>query len=210
MTSPIKLIDAVTFYKELPHQTAAWNWLQDQLQRSPQLLEQFAELYRAAPAPKPQASPSPGGVDWRTPCLAIVKEFEGCVLHAYPDPGTGGDPWTIGYGHTGPEVRPGLVWTQQQAEQTLARELPVYRSQMLEVLPMASRWNGNQQAAMTSFVYNLGAGALQGSTMRRRLMAGEDPATVVPQEFPKWVNGGGGPLPGLVRRRAAEVALFCA
>ena len=63
---------------------------------------------------------------------------------------------------------------------------------------------------MVSFVYNLGVGALQGSTMRRRLMAGEDPATVVPQEFPKWVNGGGGPLPGLVRRRAAEVALFCA
>ena len=207
MTSPIKLIDAVSFYRELPHQTAAWNWLGEQL--TPHQLEQFGELYRAAPAPKPQASPSPGGVDWLTPCLAIVKEFEGCVLHAYPDPGTGGDPWTIGYGHTGPEVRPGLVWTQQQAEQTLARELPVYRSQMLEVLPMASRWNGNQQAAMTSFVYNLGAGALQGSTMRRRLMAGEDPATVVRQEFPKWVNGGGGPLPGLVRRRAAEVALFC-
>ena len=210
MTGSIKLIDAVSFYRELPHQTAAWNWLQDQLERTPQLLEQFAELYRAAPPPKPQASPTPGVVDWRTPCLKIVKEFEGCRLTAYPDPGTGGDPWTIGWGHTGADVHPGLTWTQQQADDTLAKELIGYRGQMLEVLPMASRWNGKQQAAMTSFVYNLGAGALQGSTMRRRLMAGEDPATVVRQEFPKWVNGGGGPLPGLVRRRAAEVALFCA
>ena len=137
----------------------------------------------------------------------LIEEFEGLSLKAYQ---CQAGVWTIGYGHTGPEVRPGLVWTQQQAEQALARELPIYRSQMLQVLPMANRWNGNQQAAMTSFVYNLGAGALQGSTMRRRLMAGEDPATVVRQEFPKWVNGGGGPLPGLVRRRAAEVALFCA
>lgn len=207
MTNPIKLVEAVSFYRELPHQTAAWNWLEDQLERTPQLLEQFAELYRAAPPPKPQASPSPGAPDWRTPCLAIVKEFEGCRLTAYTCPA---GELTIGWGHTGPDVHPGLTWSQQQADDALARELSSYRAQMLEVLPMASRWNGKQQAAMTSFVYNLGAGALQGSTMRRRLMAGEDPATVVRQEFPKWVNGGGGPLLGLVRRRAAEVALFCA
>ena len=45
----------------------------------------------------------------------LTEQFEGCKLTAYPDPATGGDPWTIGYGHTGNDVYPGLTITQEQA-----------------------------------------------------------------------------------------------
>ena len=49
----------------------------------------------------------------------LTEFFEGCKLTAYPDPGTGDAPWTIGYGHTGPEVKKGLTCTQEQAERWL-------------------------------------------------------------------------------------------
>ena len=56
-------------------------------------------------------------------CIALVQQFEGCARRqadgtfaAYPDPGTGGDPWTIGWGSTGPDIKTGLVWTQQQCD----------------------------------------------------------------------------------------------
>ena len=55
---------------------------------------------------------SPAGLD-------LIKKFEGLRLAAYPDPATGGEPWTIGYGHTGPEVHRGLTWTHDQAEAAL-------------------------------------------------------------------------------------------
>ena len=55
--------------------------------------------------------------------LNLIKRFEGCRLKAYPDPGSRGAPWTIGYGHTGAEVVPGLVITQAQAEAWLRADL---------------------------------------------------------------------------------------
>lgn len=202
----IRLVNVAKAYQELSHQTAALNWLQEQIPSS--VLAQFAELWRADPPAKPEASPSPG-IDWLTPCLAIVREFEGCKLKAYPDPGTGGEPWTIGWGSTGPGIAPGTVWTQQQADERLMADLRKFHRSMLVVLPMAAEWSGNRQAALVSFAYNVGIGALQESTLRKRLIRGEDPALVVREELPRWNKGGGGTvLFGLVRRRAAEVELF--
>jgi GH24 family phage-related lysozyme (muramidase) len=200
----IRLVNAAKAYQGLSHQQAGWNWLQEQI--PPETLARFAELYRADP-PVKEPSPSPG-VDWLTPCLAIVKEFEGCKLTAYPDPGTGGDPWTIGWGSTGPGIGPGTVWTQQQADERLMADLRQFHHGMLTALPMAADWNANRQAALTSFAYNVGIGALQESTLRKRLIRGEDPALVVREELPRWNKVGSGVLPGLTRRRAAEVALF--
>ena len=201
----IRLVNVAKAYQGLSHQTAALNWLQEQIPS--EVLQRFAEMYRADPPPKPQASPSPG-VDWLTPCLAIVKEFEGCKLTAYPDPGTGGEPWTIGWGSTGPGIGPGTVWTQQKADDALLADLRQFHRSMLVVLPMAAEWSGHRQAALTSFAYNVGIGALQESTLRQRLIRGEDPVQVVREELPRWNRGGNGVMSGLVRRRAAEVALF--
>ena len=197
----IRLVNAARAYRELSHQTAAWNWLQERIPS--ETLAQFAELFRAdAPAKEP--SPTPG-VDWLTPCLPLVKEFEGCRLEAYLCPA---GVWTIGWGHTGPDVQKGTRWSQQQADAALAADLREAHAGMLQALPMARSYSGPRQAALTSWVFNVGAGAAADSTLRRRLAAGEDPATVVREELPRWNKGGGDVLPGLVRRRAAEVALF--
>ena len=53
----------------------------------------------------------------------LLKTWEGCRLSAYPDPASGGAPWTIGYGHTGPDVVPGLTITQQQADALLQKDV---------------------------------------------------------------------------------------
>lgn len=208
MADPIQLLSAARAHKDLSHQISAWRQLQQRLSKhDPAALAEFAELFRADPPAKPEASPTPG-VDWLTPCLVIVKEFEGCKLKAYPDPGTGGEPWTIGWGSTGPGIGPGTVWTQKQADDALLKDVKEFHHGVLTVLPMAAEWSGNRQAALTSFAYNIGIGALQESTLRKRLIAGEDPALVVREELPRWNKGGSGVMPGLVRRRAAEVALF--
>lgn len=67
--------------------------------------------------------------------------------------------------------------------------------------------NDNQYGALVSWSYNVGCGGAEGSSLIERLNAGEDPNTVAADELPKWNKGGGEVLPGLVKRRAAEVEL---
>ena len=91
--------------------------------------------------------------------LDLLKRFEGCRLEAYPDPGSGGAPWTIGYGHTGAEVVPGLVITQAQAEAWLRADL-AQSQRALETLLAGVVLNQGQWEALLSFCFNVGAGAL--------------------------------------------------
>ena len=58
--------------------------------------------------------------------MRLIKESEGCVLKAYPDPATGGEPWTIGYGHTGSDVRPGKVIDQDEADRLLDEDVDLF------------------------------------------------------------------------------------
>jgi GH24 family phage-related lysozyme (muramidase) len=203
--STISLRDAAKHYQQLSHQLAAWDWLQGQL--SGEQLEEFAELYRADPKAKAPLPPA-----WVKPALQSIREFEGCRLEAYPDPGTGGTPWTIGWGTTrlmDAPVRMGDVITQAMADELLANEVEhLFGPGVLELLPMAKGWKAEQVAALVSFAYNVGLGALEESTLRKRLLAGEDTNKVVREELPKWCHAGEAVLPGLERRRAAEVALF--
>lgn len=136
--------------------------------------------------------------------LELIKSFEGCRLEAYPDPGTKGAPWTIGWGHTG-GVTPGMRITQQEADDLLAEDVG-------KAAEVVARWvtvplNQNQFDALTSFVYNCGAGNFQQSTLLRLLNEGNFGGAA--DQFPRWTHGGKGEvLPGLVRRRAAERSLF--
>jgi GH24 family phage-related lysozyme (muramidase) len=148
--------------------------------------------------------------EWLALARQIVAEFEGCRLTAYPDPGSGGHPWTVGYGHTGPDVTPGCTIIQAQADSLLRADLDHTAADVFRLLPMAKGWPPNRQAALISFVFNVGNGALERSTLRRRLLAGEDPAAVVKAELPRWNKAGDRVMPGLSRRRAAEVVLFLA
>jgi GH24 family phage-related lysozyme (muramidase) len=155
-------------------------------------------------------STNPPNPQWLAPARQIVAQFEGCVLTAYPDPGSGGDPWTIGYGHTGPDVVAGATISQAVAEGLLTADLNRAAAEVFRLLPMAGGWTAKRQAALISFVFNVGGRALKFSTLRRRLLAGEDPAAVVKAELPRWSKAGSKTMEGLARRRAAEVALFLA
>ena len=66
--------------------------------------------------------------------LPLIKRFEGCVLTAYPDPGTGDDPWTIGYGATGEGIEEGVVWTQAQADNRLLTDAARFERGVLNLL----------------------------------------------------------------------------
>ena len=135
----------------------------------------------------------------------LLKTWEGCRLSAYPDPASGGAPWTIGYGHTGPDVVPGLTITQQQADAFLQKYVADAASAVERLLSGVALLP-RQRDALISFCFNVGAGALETSTLRKRLLAAEAPAVVIAQELPRWCKGPNGPVEGLKRRRAAEVA----
>lgn len=148
---------------------------------------------------------------WMQHALAIIQEFEGLELEAYVD---AVGVVTIGWGTTlyndGRPVKLGDRVTPHQADQLLrAQVLRDYAPGVFNALPMAKSFTARQQAALVSFTYNVGVEALNQSTLRKRLLAGDDPALVIRQELPRWRFGDeGNVLAGLERRRAAEVSLF--
>jgi GH24 family phage-related lysozyme (muramidase) len=135
----------------------------------------------------------------------LLKTWEGCRLSAYPDPASGGAPWTIGYGHTGAEVVQGLTITQEQTEAWLKQDVAEAAGAVDRLLSGVTL-TPRQRDALISFCFNVGVGALERSTLRKRLRAGESPAVVIAQELPRWHKGPNGPVEGLKRRRAAEVS----
>ena len=137
-------------------------------------------------------------------CSALVEKSEGDVLKAYPDPATGGAPWTIGYGHTGPEVHPGMRITQQEADAYLEQDLCRVGQQISKVVHV--ELSQDEFDALVCFVYNIGIGNFMNSTMLRLLNMGKfDEAS---NEFEKWTKGAGKVMPGLVARRQEEKDLF--
>lgn len=135
--------------------------------------------------------------------IALIKSAEGLRLKAYPDPGTGGLPWTIGYGSTSGVTR-NMVITEAQAEQMLAEDL-VRFERIVERAVRVPVTQG-QFDALVSFTYNVGEGNFTKSTLLRKLNAGDTAGAA--EQFSRWVHAGGKVLSGLVKRRAAERALF--
>lgn len=133
----------------------------------------------------------------------FIKGFEQLRLKAYPDPGTGGKPWTIGWGHT-KGVKQGDRITQDQAEQFFSDDLAVYELTVNSAIkrPMTQ----NQFDAMVSLAFNIGGSAFAGSTLVKKFNTGD--AKGAADEFPKWKNSGGKVMPGLVKRRTAEREVF--
>jgi GH24 family phage-related lysozyme (muramidase) len=141
---------------------------------------------------------------------ALIKKYEGCarlrkdgLVEAYPDPGTGGKPWTIGWGATGKGIGPGTVWTQKECDARLTRDLIRYARDVARALGDAPTSQA-QFDAMVSFHYN--TGAIGRATLTRKHKAGDfDGAR---KEFARWNKAGGRTLKGLVRRRAEEAKLY--
>jgi len=136
--------------------------------------------------------------------IAVLKHFENCSLSAYPDPATGGAPWTIGWGHTGPEVAQGLVWTQAKADAQLLEDLA--ERELTVSCAVTGGVDQGQFDALVDFVYNLGAGNFEGSTLLNLVNAGDMAGAAA--QFSRWNRAAGKPMRGLTRRRAAEAALF--
>ncbi len=111
---------------------------------------------------------------------------------------------TIGYGHTS-SVHGGQTITEKDAEELLRKDLMWFEKEVNRLISCSL--SQHEFDAIVSFTFNTGSGALGDSTFRRRMNAGENKARCFREEFPKWVNGSNGPLPGLVRRRDAEVQL---
>jgi len=112
--------------------------------------------------------------------------------------------WTIGYGHTGSDVRPGLTITQEQASALLQQDVAGAVAAVNRLVTVTL--TQNQFDALVDFTFNEGQGNLASSTLLRELNAGNTAGAAA--QFLVWVYAGGVQLPGLVKRRQAEAALF--
>ncbi|MFG8171273.1 lysozyme [Pseudomonas aeruginosa] len=132
--------------------------------------------------------------------IDLIKSSEGLRLSAYQD---SVGVWTIGYGTTA-GVKPGQPITKERAEELLRDDVKRFEDQVLRLVKVPL--TQGQFDALVSFTYNLGPGALEKSTLLKLLNRGDYQGAA--DQFPRWVNAGGKRLEGLVKRRAAERALF--
>lgn len=133
--------------------------------------------------------------------LSLIKGFEGFRSKAYVCPA---GVLTIGYGHTGPDVKPGMTVTEERGTELLAKDVSRFERAVDKFVKVPL--TQNQYDALVSFTYNVGEGNFQSSTLLKKLNA-KDYAGAAAQ-FNRWNRGGGKVLSGLVRRRAAERKLF--
>lgn len=137
--------------------------------------------------------------------LKLIMQFEGLRLKAYRCPA---GVWTIGYGHTSavgePEVRDGMRISAPEAAAILKRDLAEFEVAVAGMVK--TKLTPAQFDVLVSFAYNCGVGAIKASTLLKRVNAGAFDA--VPAELMKWTKAKGRELPGLVRRRRAEAALW--
>lgn len=149
--------------------------------------------------------------------VKVMHHWESCKLTAYPDPGSkDGRPITIGWGHTGPEVKKGLVWTQAQADAAFLKD--VERAERIVDKYVKVPLTQGQYDALVDSAYNIGPGKKgvkdgimelfsgEPSTMLKLLNAGY--YTGACKQLARWNKNDGKVMRGLVRRRASAMALW--
>lgn len=143
----------------------------------------------------------------------LIKPFEGYAVRlpdggcrAYPDPGTGAAPWTIGWGCTGPDIDQNTIWTLDKAKSELNAHLRHFCVGVLKISPGLINEPPRRLAAIISFAYNCGLGNYRISTFRKRVNAKDWNDACV--EILKWNKASGRVLRGLTLRREAEGRLL--
>lgn len=142
--------------------------------------------------------------------IDLAKRFEGFYRVPKHDPGRAhpyicpAGYWTIGYGHLCDPTHPPI--TAAEAEAYLASDLMTALKATLRYCPVLASEPERRLVAIVDFTFNLGAGRLQTSTLRRRINQRDWQSAAT--ELRRWVRGGGRVLPGLVARRQAEVAVL--
>lgn len=134
-----------------------------------------------------------------------MKQWEGLRLKSYRCPA---GVWTIGYGHTGADVVPGMEISQAEASAIFGSDIARFEIGLAPVLAGIELTQG-QYDALLSLSYNIGLEAFKGSTLLRKVRTNpNDPS--IPAEFSRWVYAKGKKLPGLVTRRAGEAKVYLA
>lgn len=162
------------------------------------LIDALADAFGLAPVDTGVDTPrrtSQRGID-------LIKRFEGLELTAYPDPGTGGEPWTIGHGHT-KGVKRGDRITAEQAEAFLREDLRHFEAAVSRLAPKTTQ---GQFDAMVSLAFNVGEGNLAKSTLLQLHNAGEHEGAAA--QFARWNRAAGKVMRGLTLRRDAEAELY--
>lgn len=164
--------------------------------------------------------------------MSLTENAETLVLFVYPDPASplakalqarglwqrvlaggaiplelgslNGAPWTGGWGHTGPDVRPGMVITRDMAVDWLRADVRGAEAVVKRDVKVAL--NQEEYDALVDLVFNIGSGNFDTSTLLRKLNAGDTDGAIA--EFARWNLAGGKVLAGLVKRREAERVLF--
>jgi lysozyme len=164
----------------------------------------------------------------------LTRDQERCILFAYCDPvspmakaiqkmglwqqylnGTAqippaarkagsGAPWTIGYGHTGPEVYEGVRWSQDQANSQLMHDMEANVAAVKKAV--TREMTREQLIALADLTHNIGAFAMKNSTLIRLFNEGKDEEAA--DQFRVWNKSGGHVVEGLVNRREADRAMF--
>ena len=202
----IRLLDLFKYYKALPHQMAALSELEDAINKAnPHILGRDQGWFKTWSQGGKQGDYSAS--------LKLIKEFEGCHLTAYPDPLSGGDPYTIGYGTTrypgGRRVSRGDKITVIEADMFVRTEIDQIAKKLSETVPHWSAMTDGQQSALISFAYNLGSGFYGTAgfeTISKRLR--ERDWDAVPAALELYRNPNTNVEAGLLRRRRAEGALW--
>lgn len=143
-----------------------------------------------------------GGLLLSAAGVVAVSNHEGQRFAAYPDPATGGAPWTICFGHTGPEVKPGMVVSKSQCDKWLASDLRKAQDVITSTVRVPIQQG--EMDAYVSFVFNVGGGNWRSSTMLRLLNQGKRKEAC--DQFPRWVYANKIKMEGLATRRYAERA----
>jgi len=206
-TASITLQQLFRYYKALPHQAAAITELEADLRQNG-----YEDAMRRD-RPWFQAWSQDGKQADLAPALAIIKEFEGCRLSAYPDPASGDDPWTIGYGTTrysdGRPVKRGDKINVIEADLLLRQEIDRICQKLAGTIPGWNELGDNQKSSLVSFAYNLGDGFYGGANFNTITKAlREKRWHDVPGAMMLYRNPGTNVEAGLKRRRKAEGDLW--
>lgn len=146
----------------------------------------------------------------------LIHSFEGYAqklrdgsAKAYPDPATGGKPWTIGWGSTtdeyGNPIEPGTVWSRERANHRFKLHMQDFEAGVIEALDGAET-SQSQFDALVSFAYNVGVANLKRSTLLKKHKAGDFEGAA--EEFKRWNRANGRVMRGLTRRREAEAKMY--
>lgn len=135
----------------------------------------------------------------------LIKGWEGLRLTAYRCPAK---VLTIGYGHTGQDVIPGLRISKERAAELFEADIARFEAELNRWMKIDGAAMGQAQYdSVLSFAYNVGTSALRRSILWKKVCVNADDPSI-PAEFRKWIHAGGKVMPGLVKRREREAAVY--